>query len=63
LEVRKMPRNQKKDDRKGAGSLFIPAGILIGFGVGFLIDNVPAGMFLGLGLGFLGFAITLLLKK
>jgi hypothetical protein len=53
----------KEKDNRGAGALFIPAGILIGFGVGFLINNVPAGMFLGLGLGFLAFAITILVCK
>jgi len=48
---------------KGAGALFIPAGILIGMGVGFLIGNFNAWLFIGLGLGFLGFVISLLLKK
>ena len=31
----------------------IPAGVLIGLGVGFLINNIAAGLFLGLGGGFL----------
>lgn len=53
----------KKEKTQKNGALFIPAGIFIGFGVGFLINNVPAGMFLGMGLGFLGFAITLIMKK
>lgn len=59
-----MPRNQKKKDyRRGAGSLFIPAGLFLGFGVGFLINNIPAGMFVGLGLGFLGFVLTVVFKE
>ena len=45
------------------GSLFIPAGILLGMGFGFLYDNLPAGLFIGLGLGFAAFAISLLIKK
>lgn len=45
-----------KDDEVGA--LFIPAGVLMGLGFGFLFGNVPAGMFIGLGFGFLLFAIT-----
>lgn len=40
------------------GALFVPAGIIGGMGVGFLIDNVAAGMFIGLGLGFVAFAVT-----
>jgi hypothetical protein len=50
--------NKKSEPKKGSpGPLFIPAGLLIGFGIGFLINNVVGGMFLGLGLGFLGFVI------
>jgi hypothetical protein len=59
-----MPEKKKeKDDSKGAGALFIPGGLFIGFGIGFIINNVPAGMFLGLGLGFVGFGISLLLQR
>jgi len=54
---------KKKDDSKGAGAFFIPGGLFIGFGIGFIINNVPAGMFLGLGLGFVGFGISLLARK
>lgn len=50
-------------DDKNMGALFIPAGILIGVGIGFLTGNLPAWMFIGLGTGFLGFAITYLVKK
>ena len=32
----------------------IPAGILIGLGVGLLVDHVGAGFLIGLGLGFVG---------
>ena len=51
---------KKKGDPSG---LFIPAGLFIGFAVGFLVDNVPVGMFGGLGLGFLIFAIIQMKKK
>ena len=53
----------REDKKKSIGALFIPAGLFIGFGIGFLVDNVPAGMFLGLGAGFAAFAISLLFKK
>lgn len=52
-----------KENKNGNGGLFIPAGFLIGFGIGFLVDNIPAGMFIGLGAGFLCFALTMIFKK
>jgi hypothetical protein len=42
---------QKKD--KGMSGVAIPAGLFIGMGVGFLIDELVAGLFIGLGAGFL----------
>jgi hypothetical protein len=48
-------KTKKNNDNPGA--LFIPAGVLTGMGVGFLIDNIGAGIMIGLGLGFLVFAI------
>jgi len=45
----------KKEDQAG---LFIPAGLLIGIGVGFLINQIPAGTLIGLGVGFLAMAIS-----
>ncbi len=32
-----------KKEKKDPIGLFIPAGIFIGIGIGFLIDNVPMG--------------------
>jgi hypothetical protein len=52
--------DKKKD---GFAGLFIPAGLFIGFGLGFVFNNVPAGMFGGLGVGFLLFAIVEVMKK
>ncbi|MCK5234342.1 MAG: hypothetical protein KAJ88_00730 [Candidatus Aenigmarchaeota archaeon] len=53
-------KKQNDDDRSG---LFIPAGLFIGMGIGFIIEQLIGGMFLGLGLGFLGMAITKTKKK
>jgi len=47
-------QSEQPKKRKGATGLAIPAGLFIGMGVGFLIDNITAGIFLGLGGGFLG---------
>lgn len=56
-------RNFSRKDRKEMGGLFIPAGLFIGIGAGFVYGNVPAGIFLGLGLGFLLFGIAAVAKK
>ena len=41
----------------------IPAGVLTGLGVGFLIDNITAGLFLGLGSDFLAMLIGMLIPQ
>ena len=53
---------KKKKDKHG-GAIFIPAGLFLGFGIGFLIDNIPAGTFLGFGIGFLLYAFVEVFKK
>jgi len=49
--------------KKELEGLFIPACLLIGMGVGFLIDNIPAAMFIGLGAGFLLFILVRILRS
>lgn len=59
-----MDKKETKEDKIWkAEALFLPGGVLLGFGVGFLINNVPVGMFGGLGLGFILFALTVILKN
>ena len=41
----------------------IPAFILIGLGVGLLVDHLGSGFFIGLGLGFVGSALLPRIKK
>ncbi len=41
----------------------MPAGLFIGTGVGFLIDNITAGIFLGLGGGFLVMLIGMVILR
>lgn len=50
----------KKNDKNG---LFIPAGLLLGIGLGFLFNQVVAGTLIGLGVGFLTMAIMGHCKK
>ncbi|VVB77597.1 Uncharacterised protein [uncultured archaeon] len=58
--AKKETRNEKK---KSPGGLFVPAGVLIGLGLGFLMNNVTAYLFLGLGAGFLVWAIYEIARK
>ena len=53
----------KKAKKKGAGGLFIPAGLFIGMGIGWVLGYLVQGMFIGLGLGFLVFAIIMLMMR
>lgn len=45
----------KKEERSG---LFIPAGLFLGLGFGFLLGNLVAWLFIGLAAGFIGMAIS-----
>lgn len=38
---------------KGVSGVAIPAGLFIGMGIGFAVDELVAGLFIGLGAGFL----------
>jgi len=53
----------KKNKKEKPGALFIPAGVLLGMGLGFLYNHLVAGLFIGLGLGFVLFAISELIKR
>jgi len=44
---------QPKKRKSGVTGVAIPAGLLIGIGVGFLADEIVAGTMIGLGCGFL----------
>ena len=46
-------KSKKSKSKKQDTDFLIPAGILIGMGVGFLTGNLVAWMFIGLGCGFL----------
>ena len=48
----------KKGDSEDRSGLFIPAGIMLGIGVGFLLDALVASLFIGLGLGFAAMALA-----
>jgi hypothetical protein len=53
-EDRRAERRERRERHQG--SLLIPAGVLIGLGIGLLVNQPGAGILIGLGLGFLGSA-------
>ncbi len=59
----KVEENKETKDRRGMGGLFIPAGLFIGMGIGFLTDSLVPAMFIGLGAGFVLFVIFFLVVK
>ncbi|MFC1873692.1 hypothetical protein ACFLYX_00130 [Chloroflexota bacterium] len=59
-----MPTQSEETKKQwGITGVAIPAGILIGLGIGFLIGNISAGLFLGLGGGFLVMFIGMLILQ
>lgn len=66
-KTRKELREERREARanrpcRGAG-LLIPAGLLVGMGIGFLYNNLVPGLFIGLGVGLLLAAVIKLLCK
>ena len=53
-------KEPKKEKRRIAGGLFIPAGLFIGMGIGWAMGYLVQGMFIGLGAGFLLFGLIML---
>jgi len=53
-------KEPKKDKRKNAAGVFIPAGLFIGMGIGWSLEYMVQGLFIGLGAGFLAFAVIML---
>ncbi|MFA7298849.1 MAG: hypothetical protein WC010_04365 [Candidatus Absconditabacterales bacterium] len=56
-------KNKTKKLQASKAALFIPAGLLLGMGCGFLFNNPVAGIFIGLGTGMVVFAILTFIKK
>ena len=48
---------------KDLSGLFIPAGLFIGMGLGFILGNLVGWLFIGLGVGFLGMMTAYYMKK
>lgn len=59
----KKKNSKKTKENEDRGALFIPAGLFLGMGFGFLYNVLVEGLFIGLGVGFLLFAIVNALTK
>ena len=46
-----------KKERKGISGLVFVGCLMLGFAIGFIVDNIVAGLFGGLGVGFIAMAI------
>ncbi len=53
---------QHKMHRRGFGGVF-GACVLIGLGVGFIIDEVGQGVLIGVGLGFIALGVTFFFRR
>jgi hypothetical protein len=58
-----MKKQKAKHNKNDRGALFIPAGIFLGLGFGFVYNKIPEGLFLGLGAGFVVYAIVQTLSR
>jgi hypothetical protein len=58
-ETSKKPKIKREKDT----GLFIPAGLFLGIGAGFFLNELVPGILFGLGIGFLGMAIAEMLKR
>ncbi len=55
MAKKQQENKQKHEDISG---LFIPAGIFLGTGLGFLLDNLPAWLFIGMAVGFIAMVLS-----
>jgi hypothetical protein len=63
ISMAKKTMSENRFEPNRGGGLFIPAGLFVGMGIGFLINNIAAGIFGGLGIGFVCFALITVFKK
>ncbi len=51
-------KTEEPTKKKGISGLFIPAGLFMGMGIGWIFGYLVEGLFIGLGAGFLAMAIV-----
>lgn len=60
---RKLSVKKESNKKENTFGVFVPAGLFIGMGIGFLLNQIVPWLFLGLGFGFLVMAIARMMKK
>lgn len=55
--------SEETKQKKDISGLFIPAGLFLGMGTGWIFGQLVPGLFVGLGAGFLGMAIARMRMK
>jgi len=58
-----MAKSSSPNDKDERSGLLIPAGLFIGLGIGFLLDELVAFLLLGLGVGFLAMFLARMVGK
>jgi hypothetical protein len=59
MAKKKKPKQTKREKKiEDSTGVFVPAGLLLGMGIGFAVGNLVAWLFIGLGAGFLAMAIA-----
>jgi len=48
---------EEKKWKKEKGAIFIPAGLFLGFVIGFAVNNIPTGLFIDFGAGSTAYTI------
>lgn len=65
-KIKKKNMAEKKKYGKGLenyAAIFIPGGLFIGMGIGFIVNHLVGGLFIGLGVGFILYAATVIFKR
>ncbi|MFC1866279.1 hypothetical protein ACFLYB_06170 [Chloroflexota bacterium] len=57
------PQSEDEKRQWNITGVAIPAGLLLGLGIGFLVDNIVPGILIGLGIGFFFMMIGMLILQ
>jgi hypothetical protein len=57
------PQSEEEKKQWGISGVAIPGGVIMGLGIGFLVDDIVAGILIGLGGGFLVMMIGMVILQ
>ena len=57
------PQSEEEKRQWGISGVAIPGGVLLGLGIGFLVDDIIAGILIGLGGGFFVMMIGMVIMQ